>query len=95
MSILSIIAICIFAAGAFCIFGSFVLRWGGGALLLLSLLTLAIEGDAIMFWGIIPGFLAWIAGQWLFSRRHGYYKSHLVEMIADYMPDSRHTRILR
>ncbi len=95
MSVLSIIATCIFAAGAFWIFGSFVLRWGGAALVVMSLLALAIDGDPIMFWGIIPGFVAWIVGHWLFSRRHGYYKSQLVETIADYAPDSRHTRVLR
>ncbi len=95
MSVLSIIAICICAAGAFWIFGSFVLRWGGASLVLMSLVSLAVDGDPIVLWLTVPAVVAWVVGHWLFSRRHGYYKSQLVETIADYAPDSRHTRILR
>lgn len=97
MSVLSIIAVCILALIAFWLFGSFVLRWGGGALLLLPLLALAAggAGGTMMLWLIVPASVAWVAGHWLFSRRHGYYKSQLVEVIADRVPRSRHARVLR
>jgi hypothetical protein len=65
-------------------------------MVLMSLLALAIDGDPIVLWLIVPALVAWLVGHWLFQRRHGYYKSQLVEAIADYAPtNSRHTRILR
>ena len=94
-SVLSTLAVVALIVGAAWMFGSFVLRWGGALLALGSLATLASTGNAIQFWLLIPAAAMWLVGHWLYSKRHGYYKSRTVEAIADRVPGSRHTRVLR
>jgi hypothetical protein len=82
-SVLSTGAIVALIALAGWMFGSFVLRWGGAFLGLGALAALASDGDPIMLWLLIPAALCWIAGHWLFERRHGGYKSMLAATLLE------------
>lgn len=80
-AILSTGAILVLLALVVWMFGSFVLRWGGALLGLASLVALAVDGDPIMLWLLIPAAGCWVAGHWLYERRHGGYKSMLAELL--------------
>ena len=95
MSLLSVIALSILELLAFGVFGSFVLRWGAGVLLLLSVAAIGAGGGAIMLWLAVPALAAWLVGHWLFYWRNGYYKSRIVEALADRVPGSEHPHVLR
>ncbi len=82
-SVLSTGAIIALVALAAWMLGSFVLRWGGAFLGLMSLAALATDGDPIVLWVLIPAALCWIVGHWLYERRHGGYKSMLAATLLD------------
>ena len=82
-AVLSTGAIAVLLALAAWMFGSFVLRWGGAFLGLMSLIGLATNGDPLMFWGLIPAAICWVAGHWLYERRHGGYKSMLAAELLE------------
>lgn len=82
-TVLSTGAIVALVALAGWMLGSFVLRWGAAFLGLMSLATLASDGDPIVLWVLIPAALCWIAGHWLYERRHGAYKSMLAATLLE------------
>jgi hypothetical protein len=82
-SVLSTGAIVALVALAAWMLGSFVLRWGGAFLGLMSLVGLATNGDPLMFWRLIPAAIFWVAGHWLYARRHGVYKSMLAATLLE------------
>ncbi len=82
-SVLSTGAIVALIALAGWMFASFVLRWPGAFLGLGSLAALASDGDPIVLWLLVPAALCWVAGHWLFERRHGAYRSMLAALLLE------------
>jgi hypothetical protein len=78
---LTTIGIAIIACAAAWLFTGFVLRVGGILLTLVAALSLATTGNAGAIAMLALGLVAWLAGHWHYSLRHGFYKSLLAERV--------------
>ncbi len=78
MSAVSLIALSLVGIWLFWMFGSWLLRWGGGILIALSLASITSGETLGILWVTVPAFLLWVLGHWLYVLRHGYYRSDLV-----------------